>query len=77
MRVYTTIIRPVADYAAPVYHSCLTDEQDEAIDRLQNAALKMIYGPGISARKMRSMADITTLRERREMFADKFAEKCT
>ena len=76
VRVYTTMIRPVADYAAVAYHSLLTDEQDEAIDNLQNAALKMIFGPGPSARKLRSMAGLTTLRARREELCDKFASKC-
>ena len=76
VQVYTTMIRLVADYAAVVYHSSMTDEQDEAVDNLQNAALKMIYGPGLSARKMRSLSGLTTLRERREALCDKFAEKC-
>ena len=70
------MIRPVADYAAVVYHSSLTDEQDEQLDMLQNSALKMIYGTGLSARKMRSKAGVTTLRARREALCDKFAEKC-
>ena len=76
VRVYTTMIRPVADYAAVVYHSLLTDEQDEEIENLQNAALKMIYGIGLSARKMRSLSGLTTLRVRRETLCDKFADKC-
>ena len=73
--VYTTIIRPVADYCCVVYHSSLTDEQSEQLERLQSHALKCIYGPGLSARKMREMADITTLAARREAMADKFALK--
>ena len=76
VRVYTTMIRPVADYAAVVYHSSLSDEQDELLENLQNAALKMIYGPGISARKMRSKSGLTTLRKRRENLCDKFVDKC-
>ena len=76
VRVYKTIIRPVADYGAVVYHSSLTDEQDEELDRLQAAALKCIYGPKISARKMCEMAEITTLRQRREELCLKFAQKC-
>ena len=59
-----------------VYHSSLTDEQDELLDRQQNQALKCIYGPGISGRRMREMAGITTLRERRIEQCDKFAAKC-
>ena len=76
VRVYTAMIRPVADYAAVVYHSSLTDKQDEALDNLQNSALKMIFGTGISTRKMQSKAGISTLRARREALADKFADKC-
>ena len=33
-KVYRNIIRPVADYCCPVYHSMMTDEQDEALERL-------------------------------------------
>ena len=77
VRVYTTIIRPVIDYGAVVYHSSLTDEQDELLDRLQNQAMKCIFGSDISARKMCEMAGITTLRQRREDLCLKFAKKCS
>ena len=73
LTVYKTMIRPVADYGAVVYHSSLSDEQDEAIDSLQAGALKCIYGPGISGRMMRSLAGITILRKRREDLCMKFA----
>ena len=76
VRVYTTVIRPVLDYGSVVYHSSLTDEQDELLDRQQNQALKCIYGPGISGRRMREMAGLTTLRQRRIDQCDKFAAKC-
>ena len=72
--VYKTMIRPVADYACAVYHSSLTDEQDEQLDRLQNHALKCIFGP-MSGRKLREKAGLTTLRARREQICDKFATK--
>ena len=74
--VYSTMIRPVADYGAVVYHSSLTDQQDEILDNLQNGALRCIYGPGLSGRRMREMAGVTTLRKRREEMCDKFAKKC-
>ena len=74
--VYKTMVRPVADYGAVVYHSSLTDEQDEIIENLQNSALKCVYGGGISGRKMREMAGLETLRKRREEQCDKFAKKC-
>ena len=75
LKVYKTMIRPVADYGSVVYHSSLTDEQDEILEGLQVGALKCIYGAGISGRKMREMAEIETLRSRREELCDKFAAK--
>ena len=73
--VYKTLLRPVDDYALVVYHSSLTDQQDEALEGLQTMSLKCIYGPKISARKMRSLAEVTTLRSRREEMVEKFAAK--
>ena len=75
LQVYKTIIRPVAEYGAVVYHSCLTDDQDERLDRLQNAAMKCVFGPFKSARKMRRLAGILSLRERRIHLCDKFVKK--
>lgn len=69
------MIRPVADYMQEIYHSMMTDRQDENVERLQNHALKCVYGPRIPARKMREMAGLETLRERRILAADKFAGK--
>ena len=50
----------------------LTDKQDELIENLQNHALKLIFGPGISARKMCSLAGIEILRARRIKKCDDF-----
>ena len=53
VKVYKTIVRPVAEYMMEVFHSMLNDYQDELLERLQTHALKCIYGPGLSGRKMR------------------------
>ena len=75
VRVYTTVIRPIADYCCPVYHSQLTDEQDELVERLQSHALNCIFGPKMSAAAMRKRAGLTTLRARRIGLVDKFVER--
>ena len=75
LQVYKTIVRPVAEYGAVVFHSGITDAQDERLDRLQNMAFKCIFGPFKSARKMRRLANLPTLRERRIHLCDKFARK--
>ena len=74
--VYKSIIRPVFDYCAVVYHALLTDDQDQLLERLQRQALKVIYGAGHTYTEMREMAGITTLRQRRVTLCDKFAAKC-
>ena len=58
--VYKTMISLFADYTCVVYHSGLTDEQDDLLYRLQNNALKCINGPGISACRIRESAGIST-----------------
>ena len=63
--VYKTMILPLADYCDVIYHSLLSDEMDEQLDRLQNHALRCIYGHGLSGRKLRALAGVTTLRARR------------
>ena len=70
------MIRPIAEYACSAYHSSLTDEQDERLERLQDHALKCIFGPGKSARKLRGLSGLPTLRVRREEIVKKFATKC-
>ena len=74
--MYRTSIRATADYCQVVYHSLITDEQDQIIERLQSKALKCIYGPKIPYAKMREMAEVTTLRQRRMEACDRFAQKC-
>ena len=69
-------MRPIADFCCEVYHSLLTDEQDELLDSCQAHALRCIYGKGISYQKMREMAQVTTLRQRRIELCDSFSRKC-
>ena len=76
VHVYTVMIRPIAEYGCPVFHSSLTDDQDERLERLQDHALKSIFGTEFSARKLRGLAGLSTLRSRREELVAKFANKC-
>ena len=75
-KVYRSVILPIADYCSPGYHSLLTDEQDQAIERLQSQALRCIYGPDVPYAEMRRRAGVATLRQRRIESCDKFAAKC-
>ena len=75
VRVYRSVILPIADYCAPAYHSMLTDGQDEQLENAQVGALRCIFGYGQSARSMRMEAGLETLRTRRIDLTDKFARK--
>ena len=75
-KVYRVIVRPVADYMAVVFHSMMTDQQDEILERCQSQALKIIYGKDVKYAEMRERAGVTTLRERRIAACDSFAAKC-
>ena len=74
--VYRSNIRPSAEYCDVVYHSSLTDDQDERLERAQVGALRVIFDYKMSARRLREAANVETLRERRIMHCDRFAEKC-
>ena len=74
-KVYRTSILPIADYCQVVYHSILTDEQDQIIERLQSQALKIIFGLDIPYATMREKAGVKTLRQRRIDACDAFAAK--
>ena len=74
--VYTTMVRPVADFMQEVYHSMITDAQDEALECLQVLALRAIFRLRLYGRKLRGLANVTTLRDRRIAQVDKFAKKC-
>ena len=73
--MYKSSIRPVAEYAAAVFHPMLTDEQSKRIERQQNQALKFVFGHKISASKMRKKANIDSLQDRRKNTCAKFAKK--
>ena len=76
VKVYKSVLLPIADYCCPAYHSMLTDVQDQLLERAQIGALRAIFGYKSTATELRQAANVTTLRERRIQFTDKFAEKC-
>ena len=66
----------MADYLDVVYHSLLPDDLDEELDRLQNHALRIIFGPKLGGRRLRERAGVTTLQARRAEHCDSFVAKC-
>ena len=75
VKIYTTILRPVLEYAAVIYHHLLTSEQSEQIERMQRTAMNIIFGPSTSYRDALHRSGLPRLSERRSELFGKFALK--
>jgi hypothetical protein len=71
---YTTVVRPVLEYACPVWHSSLTVAQSEALESLQKRALRIIYSSDDYTFNL-IMAGIDSLKARRDLLATKFFQR--
>ena len=75
IKAYCSLIRPVAEYASPAWHSLLTVTQSELLERQQTQAMKNMFGVGKSARLMRKESGLERLWTRREEACRMFAQK--
>ena len=66
VNIYCAKIRPVLEYASPVWHGGLTDEQSCAIEYIQERALRIAH-PGMEYKDALSEAGIPLLSERRHI----------
>jgi len=57
----TAIVRPILEYASPVWHLSLTVAQSETLESMQKRALRIIYED-----QTLIVADIDSLETRRE-----------
>ena len=69
------LILPTLDYASNVYHSQLTQEQTNHLEKLQIRALKIIYGFHYLATELLELSGVEHLWTRRERLMDKFIDK--
>ena len=63
---YTTCIRPVAEYACPVFHTTLPQYLSDQLERLQKRALRIISTNDLSYKQALEVFNIHTLYDRRE-----------
>ena len=77
VNIYILFIRSVVEYACVVWHSSISNEESDNIERVQKTALRIIlksdYENYTSALRI---ACLTTLRERRQKLSLSFAKKC-
>ena len=71
---YVAVIRPILEYAAPVWHHLLTNCQSDQIEAIQKRAINIIYSPthGMPYSNALFFAGLSSLRARREQVARNF-----
>ena len=72
--IYTTIIRPVLEYACQVWHYNIQQYLCEDIEKIQKRALRIIL-PSQNYDEALITTNITSLRDRREKLCEHFFEK--
>ena len=69
--IYVSVIRPVLEYACPVWHNNLNKHLTESIETVQKTALKCIY-PGNEYADMLCVTNLPCLKERRDSLCKKY-----
>lgn len=73
--IYVGYIRPILEYCAPVFHSSLTVEQNNNLEKIQRRVCKIILGPSyITYSNACQVCNLPTLEERRLALCRKFAK---
>ena len=76
LAVYMCYIRPILEYASPVWHSSITDKQSRAIESVQKRAVRIITGQSYdSYTQVLNFLNIPSLETRRTQLLAKFGEK--
>ena len=74
-KIYTSLVRPVFEYAAVCSNAGLTEEQSEALERLQRISLKNIFGLSTSYETCLQLSGLERLDTRRKNLFRNFVKK--
>jgi len=74
VKVYCTLIRPLLEYACPVWSTSIPSYLISSIESIQKRCLKIIH-PFISYDESRTLLKLPTLEERREVLCKTFFKK--
>ena len=76
LEVYTKQVRPVLEFAVPVWHSGITKGESKDIERVQKCALKIIFQERYNTYKQAlKLTNLHRLSNRRSKICIKFALK--
>ena len=73
-QTYVSVIRPVLEYACPVWHTSLPMYLSDNIETIQKRCLRTIF-PGHSYDEARSISNLPTLFERRTKLCQSYFRK--
>ena len=78
LHFYLVAIRPVLEYAAPVWHHLLNKSQTDQLEAIQKRAIRIIYSYTASMHYTSALyiADLETLANRREQLSRRFFKFC-
>ena len=71
--IFCSMVRPIIEYAAQIYHHMLSDELSQEIEKMQRDVFKTIYGFETSYADALALSGLITLEKRREQLALNFA----
>jgi len=77
LHFYLVVIRPVLEYAAPVWHHLITKTQTEQIETIQRRAIRIIYSYTYDMPYTNALyiAQISSLADRREQLSRVFSTR--
>ncbi len=74
VRIFVSVIRPKLEYACPVWHTSLTEEDSDLIESIQKRVIRMLF-PNISYDEALESVNLPTLKARRADICEKLFEE--
>ena len=76
LTIFQSYVRPVLEYAAPVWHGGITRNQNDKLERIQKRALRIIFGDQYTTYdETLQLISLSTLEERRKTLCTTFIKK--
>ena len=69
--IYISVVRPVVEYACPVWHTNLPIYLSDNFEMIQKRAVRAIF-PGVSYDDILNHINLSTLKERRDYLCQKY-----
>ena len=70
LTIFVSVIRPKLEYASPVWHNSLTEEDSNLIESSQKRALKLVY-PHLSYDEALDQTNLPSLKDRCRLLCEK------